>query len=271
MTCVLTGRAYAFLMKISSWNVNSIKQRLDHVIKWLGEQKSDLLLLQELKGMEFPADALKEAGYKSFAVPQKGRNGVACLYKADITDIALLHDHLPGHDPDDEQARYIEVKIGDVHVIGIYAPNGNPVDTEKFDYKLSWMGTLYDHLKDLREKRIDFVIGGDFNIIPEDKDCHDPAAWRGDALFRPESVSLYRSYIYLGLNDAYRIFDKSAEQYTFWDYQAGAWPRNNGIRIDHFLTSPRMTDALLSCTIDKEPRGWDKPSDHVPVTIELDL
>jgi len=258
-------------MKITSWNVNSIKQRLPHVLRWLGENKSDVLLLQELKGMEFPAAQLQEAGYSSFAVPQKGRNGVACVYKEELADITLVHEHLPFHDPDDEQARYVEVKIGNVHVIGIYAPNGNPVDTEKITYKLRWKEALYKHLKSLRDERIDFVIGGDFNIIPQDKDCHDPAGWEGDALFRPETRALYQSYLNLGLTDAFRIFDAGVDHYTFWDYQAGAWPRNHGIRIDHFLTSPKMTDALISCQIDKETRGWEKPSDHVPVTIELEL
>lgn len=215
--------------------------------------------------MEFPYDEILMCGYKSHAVPQKGRNGVAILSKHDI-DVVL--DHLPGDD-EDEQARYIEADVQGVRIIGIYAPNGNPVGTEKYDYKLAWMKRLKNRLQQLRDDNVPFVIGGDFNIIPEDKDCHDPKVWKDDALFLPESLRHYRAICHLGLTDAFRVFNKDAEQYTFWDYQAGAWPRNLGIRIDHFLLSPKLADKLVGCSIDKDTRAWEKPSDHIPITVEI--
>lgn len=252
-------------MRIASWNVNSIKVRKDHVLQWLDAKKPDLLLLQELKGMEFPAEDFEKAGYKTEAVPQKGRNGVAAISPHEIELHAAA---LPGDDTD-EQARFIDVTVNGTRVIGIYAPNGNPVDTEKYDYKLAWMVRLYDYLKALRDQEIDFIITGDFNVIPEAKDCHDPKAWENDALYRLETRQSYRALLNLGLTDAFRVFDGRAEQYTFWDYQQGAWQKNNGIRIDHFLLSPKMTDRLTACQIDKDPRSWEQPSDHTPIYIEL--
>ncbi|MCB9990863.1 MAG: exodeoxyribonuclease III [Rhodospirillales bacterium] len=252
-------------MKIASWNVNSIKARLPHVTSWLEAQAPDVLLLQELKGLEFPADAFEALGYQCAVVPQKAYNGVALLSRHDIS---VEHQALPG-DSADEQARYIEATTGGIRIIGIYAPNGNPVDTEKFTYKLAWLDRLYTHLHRLRQDEVPFCIGGDFNIIPEPKDCYDPKAWEGDALFRPESRQKLRALINLGLTDAFRVFNHKAEQYTFWDYQGGAWPKNHGIRIDHFLLSPALTDQLKNCTIDSGPRGKDKASDHTPIIVEL--
>lgn len=253
-------------MKIASWNVNSIKARGDHVKKWLEEKQPDVLMIQELKGIDFPADKFQDTGYQSAAVTQKTYNGVAILSKHEIK---VEKEALPG-DKDDEQARYLEVTTGGLRLIDIYLPNGNPVDTEKFDYKLSWMDRLYERLKTLREESTPFVIGGDFNVIPEPRDCHDPAAWEGDALFRPESRAKFRALLHLGLADAFRVNNHEDQQYTFWDYQGGAWPKNNGIRIDHFLLSPTMTDRLKTCYIDTEPRGWDKASDHTPIIVEID-
>jgi exodeoxyribonuclease-3 len=158
-----------------------------------------------------------------------------------------------------------------VRIIGIYAPNGNPVDTDKFTYKLKWLNHLKDHLNDLKQKEIPVVLGGDFNIIPEDIDCHDPKAWKDDALFRPESRQLWRSMVNIGYYDAYRILNSGVPEYTFWDYQAGAWPQNKGIRIDHFLLSPKAADKMVNCTIDKAPRGLEKPSDHTPIIVEISL
>lgn len=253
-------------MKIASWNVNSIKARLDHTKKWIDESAPDILVLQELKSAEFPESEFDALGYRSAAVTQKTYNGVALLSKQDIS---VVHSSLPGFE-DDEQARYIEADTGGLRVIGIYAPNGNPVDTEKFDYKLEWLSHLKKRLQTLRDDRTPFVIGGDFNIIPEGKDCYDPKAWKDDALFRPESRQKYRAMINLGLTDAFRVHNGKAEQYTFWDYQGGAWPADKGIRIDHFLLSPTITDKLISCTIDKTPRGWKKASDHTPVIVEIE-
>lgn len=224
-------------------------------------------MVQELKGLDFPGSTFEALGYQAIVKPQKAYNGVAILYKKDL-ELELISDQLPGFE-EDEQARFIEVKLGQTHLINIYMPNGNPVESDKFPYKLKWMEHLYNHLKALRDSNTPYLIGGDFNIIPHDEDCHDPQAWNGDALFRPESLKLFRQYLNLGLSDAYRIFDTSAETYSFWDYQRGAWQKNDGIRIDHFLTSPQITDQLIGCTIDKEPRGWEKPSDHTPIIIEL--
>ncbi len=253
-------------MKIVSWNVNSIKARLDHVKRYLEEEKPDVLMIQELKGMEFPAEAIESTGYHTHAVCQKAYNGVAMISKHPIN---VILDHLPG-DETDEQARYIEADINGTRLINIYLPNGNPTPGDKYNYKLGWMERLCTHLKDLRESDTPFIIGGDFNVIPEDKDCHSPKDWAGDALFRPETHAAYRSLLNLGLTEAFRVFDTRAEQYTFWDYQAGAWQKNNGIRIDHFLLSPVMADRLMSCNINKTPRGWERPSDHTPIEITID-
>ncbi len=252
-------------MKIATWNVNSIKARLDHAIKWLGDEKPDILMMQELKGLEFPADAFTSAGYQVNFVPQKTYNGVAIISRQPP---AVILDRLPGDDSD-EQARYLEVEYQGLRLIDIYAPNGNPVDTDKFTYKLSWLNRLYHRISQLRQQQIDFIIGGDFNIIPEERDCHDPRVWANDALFRIESRQAWRAILNLGLTDAFRMQNKNAGHYTFWDYQAGAWPQNKGIRIDHFLLSPVIADRFIGCTIDKTPRGWEKASDHTPVMLEI--
>ncbi len=252
-------------MKIASWNVNSIKARKEHVLRWLAANSVDVLMIQELKGEAFPEEDFKEAGYHALWAGQKAYNGVAILSK---TKAKLVLDKLPG-DESDEQARYLEIEYKDTRMINIYAPNGNPAPGPKYDYKLAWMERLYAHLKKLREAEIPFLIGGDFNVIPEDKDCHNPKAWKEDALFKPETLSAFRSLLYLGLTDAFRTFNREAEQYTFWDYQAGAWPKNHGIRIDHFLTSPAITDRLKNCVIDPAPRGEEKASDHTPIVVEV--
>lgn len=254
-------------MKIASWNVNSIKARSTHVKRWLEKNQPDLLLIQELKGVDFPTDLYEEIGYQAEAVTQKAYNGVAILSK-DKQDV--IFDHLPG-DEDDEQARYLEIQYGDIRVINIYLPNGNPVstDSEKYPYKLGWMDRLYNRLKELRAEQVPFVVAGDFNVIPEDKDCHDPKAWEGDALFRLETHQKWRALLNLGLTDAFRVLHLDAGHYTFWYYQSGAWQKNNGIRIDHFLTSPALTDRIINCTIDKEPRGEEKASDHTPIILEI--
>lgn len=252
-------------LKIASWNVNSIKARLDHVLNWLGTHKPDILMIQELKGLELDTGPFLAQGYHTHYRGQKAYNGVATLSRAPAT---LVLDQLPGDDAD-EQARYLEIEYHGVRLINIYAPNGNPVDSEKFPYKLSWMQRLYQRLSALRAQDIPFAIGGDFNIIPEAKDCYDPAAWENDALYRLESRQSWRALVHLGLTDALRVYNHQPQQYTFWDYQAGAWPQNKGIRIDHFLLSPRLADRLINCTIDREPRGLDKASDHTPVILEI--
>jgi exodeoxyribonuclease-3 len=264
-------------MKITSWNVNSIKARGEHVQRFLKDSAPDVLMVQELKGLDFPADTFEALGYHTHAVTQKAYNGVAIFSKTPVT---IIHEALPGKDAD-EQARYLEFDIetenGPLRLINIYLPNGNPLTDddgaphEKFTYKLEWMTRLYNRLKALRDSNTPFAIGGDFNIIPTDADCYDPTKWENDAATDPKSRALYRSYINLGLTEAFRALDPRAGQFTFWDYQAGAWQKDNGIRIDHFLLSPEIADRLTACTIDIAPRGWEKPSDHTPITLEIDL
>ena len=250
-------------MKIATWNVNSIKARGEHVRRWLDTHHPDIVCLQELKGLEFPHNLFPD--YKIHAVGQKAYNGVAIL---SLRTFDVVLDKLPG-DEADEQARYLEIQAGDVRVINIYLPNGNPFPGEKFDYKLKWMERLFERLKELRGADIPFLVTGDFNIIPEGRDCWDPKAWENDALFRIESRAAFRKILNLGLTDAFRALNQKDGEYTFWDYQGGCWPANKGIRIDHFLLSPPVTDRLVSCTIDKTPRGEDTPSDHTPVIVDI--
>lgn len=254
-------------MKLATWNVNSINVRLPHVLEWLQKHVPDVLLLQELKMTEdkFSLDDFKTIGYASAVFGQKSWNGVAILSKHPIENVIK---GLPGDDAD-EQARYIEATVKGVRVASIYLPNGNPVDTEKFPYKLKWFDRLTAHAKNLLAQEVPAVLGGDYNIIPEDRDCHDPAAWANDALFRMESRRKWRALCNLGFTDAFRAVNDEDHQYTFWDYQAGCWPKDHGIRIDHFLLSPQAADRLKSCVIDKEPRGKEKASDHTPVILDL--
>ncbi len=250
---------------IASWNVNSIKARKDHVLRWLKANPVDALMIQELKGEAFPEEDFRQAGYESLYAAQKAYNGVAILSKEKAE---LVLGKLPGDDTD-EQARYLEVNYKDLRLINIYLPNGNPAPGPKYDYKLGWMERLYNRLAELRRDEIPFLIGGDFNVIPEDRDCHNPKAWQEDALFKIETRQAFRALEHLGLTDAFRVFHNEAGHYTFWDYQAGAWPKNHGIRIDHFLTSPAITDRLKNCRIDAAPRGEEKASDHTPIILEV--
>lgn len=254
-------------MKIASWNVNSVKARKDHLLEWLKENSPDILFIQELKtdGEHYPEEDVKALGYVSEVRGQKGYAGVATIVKDDV-DYTLISKDLFG---EDEQARYIEIEVDGTRMINIYAPNGNPYPSEKFDFKCNWYKALVEKAKAYIKDEKPFLIGGDFNIIPEDKDCYDPKAWLDDALFVLEAKSFYRQLMNNGMSDAFRVFNGADEHYTFWDYQAGAWQRGNGIRIDHFMLSPAVTDRLKSCHIDKEPRGWEKPSDHTPICIEL--
>ena len=255
------------MISIATFNVNSIKARLLNLLAWLDEAKPDIVLLQELKCVDeaFPAMEIEERGYNLAIHGQKTYNGVAILSDKPLNVIAK---NLSGND-DDTQARYLEADYDGIRLINIYLPNGNPVESEKFPYKLAWMERLVSRVKTLRDERIPFLIGGDFNVIPSAIDCYDPDAWRGDALFHPETLKQYRKLLALGLTDALRVSTSAPHSYTFWDYQAGAWPRDNGIRIDHFLLSPPIADRLMSCSIDKEPRGWEKASDHTPIWISL--
>lgn len=252
-------------MKIASWNVNSIKARADHVKAWLEKNRPDVLMIQELKGETLAVEDFTALGYHCAYKGQKTYNGVATL---SLHPIETLGDQLPG-DADDLQARYLETRINGIRFINAYMPNGNPVDSEKYPYKLAWLARLKTRIAALRQEMDPFVLAGDFNVIPEPEDCHDPRAWEGDALFLPETRRAYRAILNLGLTDAFRVFHQGGGHYTFWDYQAGAWPANKGIRIDHILLSPVLADRLQSCFIDPEPRGWDKASDHTPILAIL--
>ena len=257
-------------MIIATWNVNSVRQRLDHLLAYLKEQEPDVLCLQELKCQDdaFPRLEVESAGYNVAVHGQKTFNGVAILSKRPVE----VRTGLPG-DENDAHARYIEATVPDgdriVRVASIYLPNGNPVGTEKYPYKLAWMDRLITHARDLLKLEEPLVLAGDYNVIPSPRDCYDPAAWANDALFLPQTREKFRTLLNLGLTDALRAVTDEAGLYTFWDYQAGAWQRNNGIRIDHLLLSPQAADKLKSVAIDKDMRALEKPSDHVPVRIEL--
>jgi exodeoxyribonuclease-3 len=219
-----------------------------------------------LKGTDFPTDVFKKLGYESVTVTQKTYNGVAILSKHPIEIISTT---LAG-DEADSHARYLEVMTQGVRVINIYLPNGNPVGSEKFAYKLAWMKRLIEHMKTLLDARVPTLIGGDFNVIPEDIDCHKPSSWIHDALFQPEPRALYRALLRLGYTDAFRsLHPGEGGQFTFWDYFRQAFEHNRGIRIDHFLLSPALVDRLVKCEIDRGPRSLVKPSDHTPIIVEL--
>lgn len=259
-------------MRLATWNVNSVNARLETVLAWFEAASPDVAVLQEIKCVDekFPAEAFERLGYNVAVHGQKTYNGVAMLSKAPMEDIRRA---LPG-DESDEQARYIEAVVSGprpVRVIGIYLPNGNPIGTEKFAYKLAWMDRLNRHVRALLPLEEPMVVAGDYNVIPLEQDVEKPKDWLGDALFQPESRGAWRALLNLGLTDAYMAADGAPGGYTFWDYQAGAWPRNNGIRIDHALLSPQAADRLVRVDIHRDVRGGEKPSDHVPVVVELDL
>lgn len=233
---------------------------------WLSENRPDVLLLQELKGTEFPADHFKSFGYESVAVTQKAYNGVAVL---SLHPVETVNTTLIGDDTD-SHARFLETTIDGLRVVNIYLPNGNPVGTAKFDYKLAWMDRLEAQMKLWLESDKPTVIGGDFNVIPEDIDCHKPASWIHDALFQPEPRARYREYQTLGYIDAFRtLHSGQTGQFTFWDYFRQAFENNRGIRIDHFLLSPSLKDRLTACEIDRGPRSQERPSDHTPIVLTL--
>jgi exodeoxyribonuclease III len=258
-------------MRIATWNVNSVKQRLGHLEAWLKEAEPDVVCLQEIKCVDeaFPASDLEGLGYNVAVHGQKTFNGVAILSKRPFDEVIR---RLPG-DEGDEQARYIEAVIpadsGIVRVASIYLPNGNPPQTEKYPYKLGWMERLAAHARELLALEERLVLAGDYNVIPAARDVHNPELWVGDALFLPQTRAKFRELLALGLTDALRACDDRDGLYTFWDYQAGAWQKNNGIRIDHLLLSPQAADVLKCCVVDKHVRTWEKPSDHVPVRIDL--
>jgi exodeoxyribonuclease III len=260
-------------MKIATWNINGVKARLAQLESWLAAAKPDVVCLQEIKTVDdaFPAAAMEALGYNVAVHGQKGFNGVAILSRSPLGDVRR---ELPG-DPEDMHARYLEAVVGTatgaLRVASIYLPNGNPIGTDKFAYKCRWMTRLERHICDLVALEEPLVLAGDYNIIPEPLDAKNPDAWTTDALFQPESRAAWRRFLGLGLTDALRACHPEPGIYSFWDYQAGAWQKNHGIRIDHLLLSPQAADRLIAADVDKAPRGAEKPSDHTPVWAELDI
>ncbi len=255
------------MTKIATWNVNSIRARLGHLLDWLDQAAPDVVLLQETKSTDatFPRLEIEDKGYNLVLAGQKTYNGVAILSKRPI-DLELTA--LPG-DAADDQARYIEAFTGDLRVASVYAPNGNPVDTDKFAYKLDFMERLYAHAGHLLGGEEAFVLGGDFNVAPRDADVCAPADWADDAICRAETRAAWRKILHLGLTDAFQALHPEAGRYSWWDYRGGGYARDRGLRIDHLLLSPQAADRLAEAHIDRLPRGWERPSDHTPVWCAL--
>ncbi|MEP2716492.1 exodeoxyribonuclease III [Pseudophaeobacter sp.] len=268
-------------MKIASFNINGIKARAAALPQWLDEAKPDVVVLQEVKSVDeaFPRELLEDRGYNVETHGQKSFNGVAILSKLPLEDVIR---GLPG-DEDDLQARWIEATVVGkqaLRICGLYLPNGNPVELTpagapvpggKYAYKLAWMERMQARASELLAAEIPALMAGDYNIIPQAEDAKRPDAWTEDALYRPESRAAYQRIVNLGFTEAFRARHQGPGHYSFWDYQAGAWNRDDGIRIDHFLLSPQAADLLQDCQIDKEIRGRDKPSDHVPIWVDLDI
>lgn len=261
-------------MKIATWNINGVKARIANLCQWLESSAPDIVCLQEIKSVDegFPRAEIEALGYHVETHGQKGFNGVALLSKIRPDEI---NRGLPGDDLD-EQARFIEgvfsVQGGVLRVCSLYLPNGNPPDDPvKYPYKLAWMERLQRFAENRLALEEPFILAGDYNVIPQPHDCHDPAVWAGDALFLPATRQAFQRLESLGLTDAVRATCDTVPLYSFWDYQAGAWQKNNGIRIDHLLLSPEAADRLQSAEIEKHVRSWEKPSDHVPVTARFDF
>lgn len=246
--------------------MNSIRARVEHVVEWLKSSAPDVLLMQELKGLEFPTETFKALGYEAVVATQKTYNGVAVLARSPIETISKSLDGNVA----DSHARFLEVRIGVLRVVNVYAPNGNPIGSDKFAYKLAWLDRLTLKMKGWLADGVPTVVAGDYNVIPEDIDCHKPSYWIGDALFQPEPRARYRALLESGYTDAFRkLHPGEAGQFTFWDYFRQAFEHNRGIRIDHFLLSPNAALRLQECYIDKNPRMKEKPSDHTPIVAVL--
>ena len=255
-------------MRIASFNINGVKARLPRLLEWLEERRPKVACLQEIKSADegFPAAEFEKIGYRAIWHGQKGFNGVAIL--ADGVEPVESQRGLPG-DPDDEHARYIEADVGGLRICNLYLPNGNPQPGPKFDYKLAWMERLRIRMAEIAQLEIPAVVLGDFNVIPEDKDTWSVKAMENDALMQPEARDAYRRLLNDGWTDAIDALNPRGGVWTFWDYQAGAWQRDHGFRIDHVLLSPEAADRLVSAGVDKEYRGREKASDHAPVWVEL--
>lgn len=264
-------------MKIATFNINGVKARIGALCEWLEGSQPDVALLQEIKSVDegFPREHFENLGYTVETHGQKGFNGVAILSKLPLEDVTRGLPDSTGagrEGVDDIEARYIEATvIGDIpiRVCGLYLPNGNPAPGPKYDYKLRWMERLQARAEALIALEEPFLMAGDYNIIPQSEDAARPEVWTDDALFRPDSRAAFRRIVNLGLTEAFRACHQGAGHYSFWDYQAGAWDKNDGIRIDHFLLSHGCADILKDAWIESEVRGREKPSDHVPVWVDL--
>jgi exodeoxyribonuclease III len=260
-------------MKIATWNINGVKARIDNLLHWLSESQPDIACLQEIKSVDenFPRLEIEALGYHVETHGQKGFNGVAILSKLRFDEV---NRGLAGDD-EDVQARFIEgvfsTERGALRVVSLYLPNGNPIDTPKFPYKIGWMERLERWAQARLSLEEPLVLAGDYNVIPETYDARQPEMWVNDALFQPQTRQSFRRLENLGFTEAFRSVSDSRDAYSFWDYQAGAWQKNNGIRIDHLMLSPEAARHLVSCDIEKHTRAWEKPSDHVPVVIDLDM
>jgi exodeoxyribonuclease-3 len=258
------------LMIISSWNVNSIRVRLNHIIEYLKKNKPRFLLLQEIKteNKNFPYSELKAIGYDSEVHGQKSYNGVAIIYNDKISNVNfnVINDK-------QEQSRTISVDINYknelIKIISVYVPNGNPVDTDKYQYKLKWLKSLEEFLINQNKLKKKIIIGGDFNIIPNEEDVYNPEDWENDALYRIEIRKFFRNILNEGYEDAFRLVNKQPYNYTFWDYQYGSFEKNKGLRIDHFLLSKNISHLVKDVTIDKYTRALERPSDHAPIKLTL--
>jgi exodeoxyribonuclease-3 len=264
-------------MRIATFNINGVKARIRALTDWLSDSRPDVVLLQEIKSVDenFPREAIEDLGYNVETHGQKGFNGVALLSRYPLEDVTR---GLPGGDgtgrdgADDAEARYIEATIVGqqaIRLCGLYLPNGNPAPGPKYDYKLRWMDRLRTRAQDLLAAEAPALLAGDYNVIPQDEDAARPEAWRDDALFLPESRAAFRRLLNLGYTEAFRACIRGPGHYSFWDYQGGAWDRNDGIRIDHVLLTPQAADLMQDCWIEAEMRGREKPSDHVPVWVDL--
>lgn len=262
-------------MKIASFNINGTKARLPRLLEWLEETQPDVACLQEIKSQpdNFPAEEFEKIGYFPIWQGQKSFNGVAMLARGTKPveiqrGLALLG--LPD-EPEDDHARYLEAEVGGVRICNLYLPNGNPQPGPKFDYKLRWMKRLQIRMREILAEEVPAVVLGDFNVIPEDKDTYSVKAMENDALMQPESRDAYQRILNDGWTDALNTLNPQGGVWTFWDYQAGAWPRDHGFRIDHLLLSPALADRLISAGVDKDHRGREKASDHAPVWVEISL
>ena len=257
-------------MIISSWNVNSVRARIENIKEYIKKFSPEIIMMQEIKteDVNFPYDEFKNLKYESHVFGQKSYNGVAIISKKKLNNIQtdIFKDK-------NKQSRIISAELKhknkNINLINIYTPNGNPVDTEKYDYKLYWLDNLIKKIKSLSKQNENIIIGGDFNIIPSEEDVHNPKNYENDALFRLEIRKKLRELVNLGFHDAYRYMHPEKEGYTFWDYTSGAWQKNNGMRIDHFLVSNSLINLIKDIKINKFPRGMQKPSDHTPIEIEL--